>query len=67
MCTSVSWSLGAFNAWMAQYHIDVHLGGHVQTGGYGQLGHSFDLFGNHVVSIELVDYKANLQGGHMLQ
>ena len=62
---SVSWKLGDFNNWMRAAGIRVFVptgqcagvmvGGHVQTGGYGQLGRSFGLFGDHVISIDLVD------------
>ncbi|KAG0047475.1 hypothetical protein BGZ83_007467 [Gryganskiella cystojenkinii] len=34
---------------------DVHLGGHVQTGGYGQLGRSFGLLADHVQKIRIID------------
>lgn len=65
--TSVSWNLGEFNAWLGQHQVfvphgqctHVHLGGHVQTGGYGQLGRSFGLLGDHVISLEIIDDEGN--------
>lgn len=65
--TSVSWGLGEFNAYLTKQHLfvphgqctEVHIGGHVQTGGYDQLGRSFGLFGDHVISLELIDHEGN--------
>ena len=63
--SSVSWSLGDFNKYLGDNELfvphgqctHVHVGGHVQTGGYGQLGRSFGLFGDHVVSLEIIDHE----------
>ncbi|KAH6901115.1 hypothetical protein BKA70DRAFT_1524780 [Coprinopsis sp. MPI-PUGE-AT-0042] len=62
--TSVSYNLGEFNAYLGSLNLFVphgqcefvHLGGHVQTGGYGQLGRSFGLLGDHVTSLEIIDH-----------
>ena len=66
---SVSHSLGEFNAYLGQHKVfvphgqcvEVHLGGHVQTGGYGQLGRSFGLLGDHVTSLEIIDHEGKEQ------
>lgn len=65
--TSVSWSLGDFNEFLTKHKLfvphgqctHVHLGGHVQTGGYGQLARSFGLLGDHVLSLEIIDHEGN--------
>ncbi|KLP05641.1 Uncharacterized protein Y057_10201 [Fusarium fujikuroi] len=43
----------------------VCLGGHGQTGGYGQLGRSFGLLGDYIVDIPLIDHQG--QVGHVNQ
>jgi hypothetical protein len=66
---SVSWSLGEFNGFLARNGLflphgqctGVHIGGHAQTGGYGQLGRSFGLLGDHVREIRLVDHNAEIK------
>ncbi|MCJ1377515.1 hypothetical protein MMC17_000610 [Xylographa soralifera] len=67
--TSVSWGLGDFNAFLGKNNVflphgqctHVHLGGHVQTGGYGQLGRSFGLLGDYALSLEIVDYDGKIK------
>lgn len=67
--TSVSWSLGSFNAYLAKHELfvphgqctHVHIGGHVQTGGYGQLARSFGLLGDHVLSLEIINHEGEFQ------
>jgi hypothetical protein len=66
--TSVSWSLGDFIDFLEKNQLfvptgqctDVHLGGHAQTGGHGQLARSFGLLGDHIVSLELVCYDGSI-------
>ncbi|XDG02631.1 hypothetical protein ABKA04_002246 [Annulohypoxylon sp. FPYF3050] len=52
--TSVSWSLGEFNAWLTENKKFV-------PHGYGQLARSFGLFGDHVLSLEIVDTDGNFK------
>ncbi|KAK5996012.1 hypothetical protein PT974_04435 [Cladobotryum mycophilum] len=67
--TSVSWSLGDFNLFLRKHNAfvphgqcaHVHVGGHAQTGGYGQLGRGFGLFGDHIISLEIVDHNGEIK------
>lgn len=64
----VSNELQDFNAWLGHNGLFVPhgqcayvcTGGHGQTGGYGQLGRSFGLLGDHIRSIRMVDYSGEI-------
>ena len=66
---SVSQSLGDLNKFLRAKQLfvphgqctDVHLGGHAQTGGYGQLGRSFGLLGDHIRGIRMINYDGDVQ------
>ena len=66
---SVSWNLGEFNGFLKNNKLfiphgqctAVHLGGHAQTGGYGQLGRCFGLLGDHVREIRLIGHDAQIR------
>ncbi|KAF7540508.1 hypothetical protein G7054_g1341 [Neopestalotiopsis clavispora] len=65
----VSNRLKDFNAWLAHVGLFVPhgqcayvcVGGHGQTGGYGQLGRGFGLFGDHIVMIRMIDHAGKIQ------
>lgn len=67
--SSVSQSLGDFNKFLRDHQLfvphgqctDVRIGGHGQTGGYGQLGRSFGLLGDHVRGIRLIDHDGEIK------
>lgn len=66
---SVSQSLGSFNQFLRDHQLfvphgqctDVRLGGHAQTGGYGQLGRSFGLLGDHIRGIRMINYEGEIK------
>ncbi|KAK6542992.1 hypothetical protein TWF694_006923 [Orbilia ellipsospora] len=65
----VSNYLKDFNAYLAHNGLFVPhgqcayvcVGGHAQTGGYGQLGRSFGLFGDYIRRIRIINHKAEVQ------
>ncbi len=66
---SVSHSLGEFNKFLRQNKLFVphgqctyvHLGGHGQTGGYGQLARAFGLLGDHIWGIRMINHDGEIQ------
>ena len=66
---SVSHSLGEFNQFLRDHSLfvphgqctDVRLGGHAQTGGYGQLARSFGLLGDHIWGIRMINHDGEIQ------
>lgn len=65
----ISYTLSAFNAKLGKQGrfvphgqcSHVRLGGHVQTGGFGQLGRSFGLLADHVTKLRIITAAANGQ------
>lgn len=66
---SVSHNLGELNGFLGGQGLfvphgrchSVHVGGHAQTGGYGELARSFGLFGDHITAIRMYDHSANVK------
>jgi hypothetical protein len=66
--TSVSWTLKEVFQFLKQNGIfmptgqciNVCLGGHLQTGGYGMLARSFGLLGDYIRELTIVDYSAEV-------
>ncbi|KAI4185719.1 MAG: hypothetical protein L6R41_003945 [Letrouitia leprolyta] len=66
---SVSHSLGELNDFLRKNQLfvshgqckDVHVGGHAQTGGYGQLARSFGLLGDHIWAIRMINHNGDIQ------
>lgn len=64
----VSNQLQDFNAYLTNHGLFlptgqcayVCLGGHGQTGGYGQLGRSFGLLGDHITEIRMIDHEGKV-------
>ncbi|KAL8827101.1 MAG: hypothetical protein Q9170_007147 [Blastenia crenularia] len=65
----VSHSLGEINQFLRDNQLfmphgqctDVRIGGHAQTGGYGQLARSFGLAGDHVRGIRMINHDGEIQ------
>ncbi|KAL7944872.1 FAD binding domain-containing protein [Trichoderma barbatum] len=66
--SSVSWSLSEVYDFLLANGVfmptgqcaTVHLGGHVQTGGYGMLARSFGLLGDYIRELDIVDHKGDV-------